>query len=286
MNALKLSLVLPAGLDYVPALRTFLRRVPRININNRTPVCLSFVNKKLFKLIKGPTMKSSSLITSLFTPLSNVLQVLKNYYRPSRKTLDDFLRDTMAHVLTKTVLLLGNFLKVSFRGTRPTRLELGPQSQVSIRNSFNSSSTKKLFVTSHGKTSDTTIDSHDVRIRQDLVIWDSFLKNKSKEYFTLTINKISRFTAPVSELVKIIIGLKFNTFYTPFYVRIETSFLSNHKEWDWESNLMEHNLDLGQEVFFFFFNRARTDFKDSVAFIRAEVQSWAGRVFLSSGYTR
>ena len=69
-------------------------------------------------------------------------------------------------------------------------------------------------------------------------------------------------------------------------VRIETSFLSNQTEWDWESNLMEHNLDLGQDVFLFFFKRTRTDFKDSVAFIRAEVQSWAGRVFLSSGYTR
>ena len=217
MNALKLSLVLPAGLDYVPALRTFLRRVPRININNRTTMSLSFIDKKLFKLIKRPTMKSSSLVTSLSTPFSNVLQVLKNYYRPSRKTLDYFLRDTMVHVLTKTVLLLRNLLKVSFRGACSTKLKFGSQSQVSVRNSFNSSSTKKLFITSHGKTSDTTIDSHDVGIRQDLVIWDSFLKNKSKEYFTLTINKISRFTAPVSELVKIIIGLKFNTFYTPFY---------------------------------------------------------------------
>jgi hypothetical protein len=57
MNALKLSLVLPAGLDYVPALRTFLRRVSRINVNNRTTMSLSFIDKKLFKLIKRPTIE-------------------------------------------------------------------------------------------------------------------------------------------------------------------------------------------------------------------------------------
>jgi hypothetical protein len=216
MNALKLSLILSTSLDNVPALRAFLGRVSRIDMNNRTTVSLGLINKKLFKLIKGPTIELASLFMPLSTTLSNVLQVLKNYYRPSRKTLDYSFRDTMVHVLTKTVLLLRNLLKVSFRGACSTKLKFGSQSQVSVRNSFNSSSTKKLFITSHGKTSDTTIDSHDVRIRQDLVIWDSFLKNKSKEYFTLTINKIGRLTAPVSELVEIIVGLKFNAFYTTF----------------------------------------------------------------------
>jgi hypothetical protein len=216
MNALKLSLVLPAGLDNVSTLRALLRRVPRINMNNRTPVCLSFVNEKLFKLIKGPTIELASLFMPLSATLSNVLQVLKDYYRPNRKTLNYFFRYTMVHVFTKTVLLLGYFLKVSFRRRRPTRLELGPQSQVSIRNSLNSSSTKKLFIASYCKTSDSPVDPYDVRIRYNFIIWNCFFKNKSKEYFSLTINKISRFTAPVSELVKIIIGLKFNTFYTPF----------------------------------------------------------------------
>jgi hypothetical protein len=73
MNALKLGLVLPAGLDNIPALRALLRRVPRINMNNRAAVSLSLVNKKLFKLVERPTMKSSSLIMPLSATLSNVL---------------------------------------------------------------------------------------------------------------------------------------------------------------------------------------------------------------------
>jgi hypothetical protein len=216
MNALKLSLVLPAGLDNISALRTFLRCVSRIDMNNRTSVSFGLVNKKLFKLKKRPTMKSSSLIMPLSATFSNVLQIFNDYYRPSRKSLDYFLRDTMVHVLTKTVLLLGNFLKVSFRGTRSTGLKFSPQSQVSIRNSLNSFSTEKFFITSYSKTSNTAVNSYDVRIRQDLIIWNCFFKNKCKEYFSLTINKVCRLTAPISELVEIIVGLKFNSLYTAF----------------------------------------------------------------------
>ena len=41
---------------------------------------------------------------------------------------------------------------------------------------------------------------------------------------------------------------------------------------------MEHNVDLGQEVFLPFLIEVLAPCKDSVAFILAEVQSWAGRV--------
>jgi hypothetical protein len=41
---------------------------------------------------------------------------------------------------------------------------------------------------------------------------------------------------------------------------------------------MEHNVDLGQEVFLPFLRDVREPCKDLVAFILAEVQSWAGRV--------
>jgi hypothetical protein len=199
MNASKLSLILSAGLDNIPAFRTLLRRVPRVDMNNKTTMSLSLINKKLFKLIKRPAMKGSSLLTPLSTTLSNVFQVLKNYHRPSRKTLDYFLRGTVVHVFTKTVLLLGYFLKVSFRGTCSTGLELSPKFQVSIRNSFNSSSSKKLFVTGYSKTSDATVNSYDMRVGQDFIIWNSFFKNKCKEYFSLTINKIGRFSAQGDE---------------------------------------------------------------------------------------
>jgi hypothetical protein len=49
---------------------------------------------------------------------------------------------------------------------------------------------------------------------------------------------------------------------------------------------MEHNLDSGQEVFFFTFTRTFADFRDSVAFMRAEIANWAGRVSLIRGYVR
>lgn len=40
---------------------------------------------------------------------------------------------------------------------------------------------------------------------------------------------------------------------------------------------MEQSFDLGHETFLSFLIRGRTDFRDSVAFIRAEVHNWAGR---------
>jgi hypothetical protein len=40
---------------------------------------------------------------------------------------------------------------------------------------------------------------------------------------------------------------------------------------------MEHILDLGQDAFFFCFSLTRTDLRDSVAFILADIASCDGR---------
>jgi hypothetical protein len=193
------------------ALRTLLRGISGIDIYNADAFGSSFVYEKLFQLIERPTVKLSSLIFSMSTPLTNVLEILKYYSRSCRKTLNYLLRYTMVLIPTKTVLLLRGAHKVSFRGFRSTRLETTSPPLISIRDSLDSSSSKKYFITSNSDTSDTSVDP-DEGIRRDLIIRDYLFKHESKEYFSFIINQLGGFSFPIQKLFKILIGLKLESF--------------------------------------------------------------------------
>jgi hypothetical protein len=196
-------------------LRTLLRGISWINIYNANALGSSFVYEKLFQLIERPTVKFPSLIFSMFTPLTDVLEILKYYSRSCRKTLNYLFRYTMVLIPTKTVLLLRGAQKVSFRGPRPTRLETISPPLISIRDSFDSSSSKKYFVTRNSDTSDTPVDP-DEGIRRDLIIRDYFFKHESKEYLSFVINQLGGFSFPIQKLLKILIGFKFKSLTTVY----------------------------------------------------------------------
>ena len=209
MNAFEPGLILPIGLRRMTTTRTLLRRVPGVHIYNATAFGFRFVCEKLFQLVKRPIMELTPLFLSLSASLTNVFELLNYNRTPNRKTLHYLLRYAMVHVFTKTVLLLRYAPKVSFRGTCPTGLKFRPQSLVPVTDMFDSSSTKELFIRSHGDTSNTSVDS-DKGIRLIFSVWNKFFKHECKKYLSLTIGQIGRFPFPCPELVEVWVGLKFN----------------------------------------------------------------------------
>lgn len=216
MNALKLTLIPPIGLHRVPAPGTLLRRVSRIYIQNSAGMSFCLIIQELFQLVKRPAMELTSLLLPLFTPFPNVLKILKYKSRPHRRTLNNTLRDTMVHVPTKTVLLLRHFTKVSFRGPRTTGLKLSPQPMIPMSYRTDMSPTKELFFRSHDYAPDTPVNTYE-GFRLLFRIGYSLFKHKCKKYFTFTIAQVGRLTSPVPELVKIAIGLKFDTFLATIF---------------------------------------------------------------------
>jgi len=211
MNAFKLSLILPVGSGNMTTMRTFLRRVPGINICHRTAMSFRFVYEKLLQLKKTPVMELSFLSLSMPTSLTNIFEILKYNRRSNRNRLNYFFRYTMVLVPTKTVLLLRYALKVSFRGSGATRLEPSSESLISMRNSSDSSSTEKQLITGDSNSSNASVDSDkDIRAIAEFRIWNEFFKTKCKEYSSFIINQFRRLSFPSSELVKIIIGCEFN----------------------------------------------------------------------------
>lgn len=216
MNALKLTLIPPVGLHRVSAPRTFLRRVSRIYVLNMAGMSFSLIIQELFQLIERPTMELASLLLPLFTPFPNVLKILNHKRGPNRSTLNNTLRDTVIHVPTKTVLLLRKLLKVSFRRPGTTRLKLCPQSMISLSNITYMSTTEELFFRGHSNATDTSVYT-DKGLRGIIQIWYIFFKDKCKKYYAFTVDQVSRFTSPISELVKIVIGLKFDAFLASLF---------------------------------------------------------------------
>ena len=74
MNALKLSLIPPVGLDSVPTVGALLGCISRIHVLYPATVSLSLIGEKLFQLVERPTMKLSTKNRVSFTALSNVLK--------------------------------------------------------------------------------------------------------------------------------------------------------------------------------------------------------------------
>jgi hypothetical protein len=85
-----------------------------------------------------------------------------------------------------------------------------------MRDSLDSFSTEKLFITGYSDSSDTPVDS-DKGIRIIFSVWYDFFKHKCKKYFTLTIGQVCGLPLPIPELIKVVIGHEFNAFLTPLY---------------------------------------------------------------------
>jgi hypothetical protein len=194
-------------------MRTLLRSIPRVHVNNALASAFRFVREEIFQLKETPIMELSSLIFVVPAPLTNVLEVLNNDSRSNRETLNYLFRNTMVLISAKTVLLLSNALKVSFRRPRSTRLKVSPQSMIPVGDSFYVPTSEELFIRGHGNTSDTSVYA-DKGLRGALDIGYNFLKDKGQEYFAFTVNQVRRLTFPVFKLIKVIIGLKLYSFLT------------------------------------------------------------------------
>jgi hypothetical protein len=209
VNALKLSLVFPVGFGNISTARTLPGRIPGINKDNKTAMFLSLVCEKLLQLIERPAMKLSVLVMSLTTPLKDIFEILKNYCGPNRKGLDYGLGYAVVHISAKTVLLLGQFLKVSFCRSCSTGLKRIPQVLISLRHSPDSSSTEKLKFRRNSKSLHTSVDpDKEIRSIFRTCIWNYFLKDKNEKDFSFSVNQVCGLTSPAQKLIHIFIGLK------------------------------------------------------------------------------
>jgi hypothetical protein len=218
MNAFKLSLILPVGFRDMATMRTFLRRVSGIDICHKAIMGLSLVLEKLFQLIKGPVMELTSLFMPLTTSLKDIFEILKNNCGPNRNGLNYFFRYAMILVPAKTVLLLGQFSKVSFRRPGTTGLEPSSQSLIPMRNSSDSSSTEKLLFGRDSYSSDTPVDpDKDLRTIAWFRIRDEFFKHECEKYSSLIVNQFCGLAFPSPELIEIVIGREFNALDSTLY---------------------------------------------------------------------
>lgn len=185
----------------MPTDRTFLGGEASVNMFNANSPCVCLVGKELFKLKEIPFMQVFSLLFAKPCGLPNAGQFFKSNHVSTIKRFYDSLYNHMADISSKTVLLLGNLLKVSFSRFAPTGLQGISDFLITLGNFFNLSTTKELVLGGNSNFLNTSVDAYNFtggfRIR------NIFTENYIDKNFVLSDKQVSGTSFPSNVLLKI-----------------------------------------------------------------------------------
>ena len=201
MLALEDRLRWPVRTGNIAANRTLLRSVPAVNIPYPYSSGFGLVGKKLLKLEEVPFVQLLALFLTKPGILPNGLQVFKCNHGSWLQRFYYLFADLMVNIGPETVLLLGNFAKVSFSRFTATGLKFVSQLFITVRNMFDVSTAEELLVGCNGKVIDSPVNSNSFAGKRD--ISNFFLKNNMQENAVSSQKQIGRSTSPVKILLKI-----------------------------------------------------------------------------------
>lgn len=162
MFASEKGLRLAIGSGDVSASTAFLGSVPGINIRDAYSSCVRFVGEKLLKLEETPFMQILPLFLAKPRVLPDAGQFFKSNHISTVDRFNDSLCNHVVGVGYKTVLLPGNFTKVSFCRFTSTGLQCAPYSLVTLGNFFDLSAAKEFIFRSDGKFFYAPVDTDDL----------------------------------------------------------------------------------------------------------------------------
>lgn len=196
-NRLRLTI----GTGDIPANRTFLTGVPGVNMFNLHSSCFSLVGKVLFKLEEIPFVQILALLFAKPYGLSDSRQFLDCNHSSRIERFYNLLRNNVVDIGSKTVLLLGNLLKVSFSRLCSTGLQSTSDLLVTLRNFFNLATAKDLIFRSNGNLLNPPVDTDNLAGK--LRISNISTENNIHKHFVFSDKQISRTSFPRKILLKI-----------------------------------------------------------------------------------
>jgi hypothetical protein len=109
--------------SYFATFATPLRRVSRINIDDRNASMISFIFDKLLKLTEGPGVNHGSLLSSCFNPVSDIGQFFKSDHVAGLTVCDDGFTDAVVDVLHVAAFFAREQFQSVFRRLRAFALK-------------------------------------------------------------------------------------------------------------------------------------------------------------------
>jgi hypothetical protein len=178
-----------------------LRGIAGIDILDQHSASLGFIGKECLELVKIPTMKFPPLPLSVSRSRPDGFKVFENDGSSRIEALDNLLGNPMVHVSPETVLLPGEFLKVSLGGARSAGLQSRSQLFDPSTYLFYLTSVIEFIVGGNSQLIDSPVDSHDLVCRDR--IGNVLLENDGQKYHASSDKKVGRSSLPVQVLLEV-----------------------------------------------------------------------------------
>lgn len=163
--ALEIALALSVRRRNAAAARTFLRRVPRIDITDRYADCQSLVGEKGLETTETPRMKPPSLPLPRLDTKPNICQIFQCDSGALRNGSDQLLGKHVVTIAAETCLPTRQRLEVSSRRARAFRLQGATESKSSLINLSPPSLSEKSGRTCNGGAANPKINANNLPCR-------------------------------------------------------------------------------------------------------------------------
>ncbi len=223
------------------AMRTFLRSISRVNINEPYTGKVGFVFNKIPELVETPRVVSASLRLSNGCPLPDTSQIFNGNQGFGVFCLsDNLLRDTVVNVPVESSLTFPDLLQMAFRRLRSDPLKCRSDRSSPFTNVINLLAREYFSGAIGGNVDNTKINTKNI-LRDDHRVRRSINNNGDKE-LPVSVDKVSLTTN-----LFVVKGSVFTNFYREFQSAIQGCYRDTIKSFPRKVSLVIHDSTFGFE---------------------------------------